>query len=315
MHCAAPSFGTTAPAPMKGSRMSGQARLLVVDDEPSLQDIVATSMRFLGYQVAVAATGREAVRMATDTHPDLIILDVMLPDFDGLEVMKRVRAAGVASGVVFLSARDTPADKIAGLTAGGDDYVTKPFGLEELAARVAAVLRRTRPDTDDDGVLRVADLQLDPETYQVTRDGVPIELAPTEYKMLRHLMINANVVLSRQQLLDAVWGTDFYGDDSVVADLHLLPAAQGRRDRRAADPHPSRIRLRAPRPASTDLRPDGHEMVDTEGWATARSSPHRRRRPPRRSATPSHRYPPSPRSGRGRASIPCRPAAGVCAPG
>ena len=174
--------------------MTGQARLLVVDDEPSLQDIVATSMRFLGYQVAVAATGREAVRLATDTHPDLIILDVMLPDFDGLEVMKRVRAAGVASGVVFLSARDTPADKIAGLTAGGDDYVTKPFGLEELAARVAAVLRRTRPDADDDGVLRVADLQLDPETYQVTRGDTPIELAPTEYKMLRHMMINANDV-------------------------------------------------------------------------------------------------------------------------
>ena len=197
--------------------MSSAARLLVVDDEPSLQDIVATSMRFLGYQVAVAGTGREAVRIATDSHPDLIILDVMLPDFDGLEVMKRVRAAGVESGVVFLSARDTPADKIAGLTAGGDDYVTKPFGLEELAARVAAVLRRIKPDPSDDGVLRVADLQLDPETYQVTRAGTPIELAPTEYKMLRHMMINANVVLSRQQLLDAVWGTDFYGDDSVVA--------------------------------------------------------------------------------------------------
>ncbi len=197
--------------------MTGAARLLVVDDEPSLQDIVATSMRFLGYQVAVAGTGREAVRIATDSHPDLIILDVMLPDFDGLEVMKRVRAAGVDSGVVFLSARDTPADKIAGLTAGGDDYVTKPFGLEELAARVAAVLRRTRPESAEDGVLRVADLELDPETYQVTRGGVPIELAPTEYKLLRHLMVNANVVLSRQQLLDAVWGTDFYGDDSVVA--------------------------------------------------------------------------------------------------
>ncbi|MBM9468582.1 response regulator transcription factor [Nakamurella leprariae] len=197
--------------------MAGGAKLLVVDDEPSLQDIVATSMRFLGYQVSVAATGREAVRLATDSHPDLIILDVMLPDFDGLEVMKRVRAAGVDAGVVFLSARDTPADKIAGLSAGGDDYVTKPFGLEELAARVAAVLRRTRTDPDSEGVLQVADLTLDPETYQVTRAGQPIELAPTEYKMLRHLMINANVVLSRQQLLDAVWGTDFYGDDSVVA--------------------------------------------------------------------------------------------------
>lgn len=197
--------------------MTGQSKLLVVDDEPSLQDIVATSMRFLGYDVSVAATGREAVRVATDVRPDLIILDIMLPDFDGLEVMRRLRTAGVDAGVVFLSARDTPADKIAGLSAGGDDYVTKPFGLEELAARVSAVLRRVRPDLADDGVLKVADLELDPDTYQVTRAGVPIELAPTEYKMLRHLMINANVVLSRQQLLDAVWGTDFYGDDSVVA--------------------------------------------------------------------------------------------------
>ena len=197
--------------------MTAQTKLLVVDDEPSLQDIVATSMRFLGYEVSVAATGREAVRVASEGRPDLIILDVMLPDFDGLEVMRRVRAAGVDAGVVFLSALDTPKDKIAGLTAGGDDYVTKPFGLEELAARVSAVLRRVRPDLASDGVLRVADLVLDPETYQVTRAGQPIELAPTEYKMLRHLMINANVVLSRQQLLDAVWGTDFYGDDSVVA--------------------------------------------------------------------------------------------------
>mgnify|MGYP001094793400 FL=1 len=193
------------------------AKLLVVDDEPSLQDIVATSMRFLGYRVSVAGTGREAVRRATEENPDLIILDVMLPDFDGLEVMRRVRAAGVDAGVVFLSARDTPTDKIAGLTAGGDDYVTKPFGLEELAARVSAVLRRVRPESGEDEVLRVADLELDPVTYQVTRAGLPVDLAPTEYKMLRYLMINANVVLSRQQLLDAVWGTDFYGDDSVVA--------------------------------------------------------------------------------------------------
>jgi two-component system OmpR family response regulator len=196
---------------------AAQAKLLVVDDEPSLQDVVATSMRFLGYQVSVAATGREAVRHATEERPDLIILDIMLPDFDGLEVMRRVRAAGVDAGVVFLSARDTPADKVAGLTAGGDDYVTKPFGLEELAARVSAVLRRVRPESMADEVMRVADLTLDPATYQVERAGVPIELAPTEYKMLRYLMINANVVLSRQQLLDAVWGTDFYGDDSVVA--------------------------------------------------------------------------------------------------
>ncbi|AZI57392.1 DNA-binding response regulator [Nakamurella antarctica] len=197
--------------------MADQARLLVVDDEPSLQDIVATSMRFLGYEVSTAATGREAVKAAIAQNPDLVILDVMLPDFDGLEVMRKIRAAGVDAGVLFLSARDTPADKIAGLTAGGDDYVTKPFGLEELAARVAAVLRRVRPDDDSSVVLRVSDLELDEETYQVTRAGQIIDLAPTEYKLLRHMMINANVVLSRQQLLDAVWGTDFYGDDSVVA--------------------------------------------------------------------------------------------------
>ncbi|MEP6981038.1 MAG: response regulator transcription factor, partial [Nakamurella sp.] len=197
--------------------MPGTTRLLVVDDEPSLQDIVATSMRFLGYQVSTASSGREAVKVAIADHPDLLILDVMLPDFDGIEVMKRIREAGLDSGVVFLSARDTPADKIAGLTAGGDDYVTKPFGLEELAARVSAVLRRVRPDSGGGSVMRVADLELDEETYEVRRAGQIIELAPTEYKLLRHLMVNANVVLSRGQLLDAVWGTDFYGDDSVVA--------------------------------------------------------------------------------------------------
>ncbi len=201
----------------EGEVMTGTTRLLVVDDEPSLQDIVATSMRFLGYQVNTAATGREAVKVALADHPDLLILDVMLPDFDGIEVMRRIREAGLDSGVVFLSARDTPADKIAGLTAGGDDYVTKPFGLEELAARVSAVLRRVRPDNADGSVMRVSDLELDEETYEVRRAGQLIELAPTEYKLLRHLMVNANVVLSRAQLLDAVWGTDFYGDDSVVA--------------------------------------------------------------------------------------------------
>jgi two-component system OmpR family response regulator len=197
--------------------MTSRARLLVVDDEPSLRDIVATSMRFLGYEVHTASTGREAVRRAVDECPDLMILDIMLPDFDGLEVMRRVREAGVNSGVVFLSARDTPSDKVAGLTAGGDDYVTKPFGLEELAARVSAVLRRVKPPDDGAAILRVGDLQLNEETYEVTRNGRPIELAPTEYKLLRYLMVNANVVLSRSQLLQAVWGADFYGDDSVVA--------------------------------------------------------------------------------------------------
>lgn len=197
--------------------MDTKAKLLVVDDEPSLLDILTTSMKFLGYQVESAATGRQAVRAAAELRPDLLILDINLPDFDGLEVMRRIRAAGLDAGVVFLSARDTPADRIAGLTAGGDDYVTKPFGLEELAARVAAVLRRVRPEGIGEEVLTVADLVLDEESYRVTRGGRELDLAPTEYKLLRYLMVNASVVLSRQQILDAVWGTDFYGDDAVVA--------------------------------------------------------------------------------------------------
>jgi len=197
--------------------MSGQARLLVVDDEPSLQDIVATSMRFLGYQVAVAGTGREAVRLATDTHPDLIILDVMLPDFDGLEVMKRVRAAGVASGVVFLSARDTPADKIAGLTAGGDDYVTKPFSLEELVARLRALLSRTGAVTARErSILRVGDLELDEDFHEVRRGGVEIALTATEFELLRYFMRNPRRVLSKTQILDRVWHYDFGGQANIV---------------------------------------------------------------------------------------------------
>ena len=198
--------------------MSGQARLLVVDDEPSLQDIVATSMRFLGYQVAVAATGREAVRMASDMHPDLIILDVMLPDFDGLEVMKRVRSAGRRRrrGVPVRPGHPDGQDRRPDRRRRRLRHqAVRPGGTRRPGGRRAA------PDPAGDRRRRACcgwpTCELDPETYQVTRAGVPIELAPTEYKMLRHLMINANVVLSRQQLLDAVWGTDFYGDDSVVA--------------------------------------------------------------------------------------------------
>jgi len=212
---------SSAGAPIDRAALRGPdgrpIRVLVVDDEQTLSELVGLALRYEGWEVRTAADGMSAIAVARDFRPDLVVLDVMLPDIDGLEVLRRLRADIERMPVLFLTARDDVSDRIAGLTAGGDDYVTKPFGLEELAARVAAVLRRTRPETDDDGQLRVADLELDPETYQVTRAGVPIELAPTEYKMLRHLMINANVVLSRQQLLDAVWGTDFYGDDSVVA--------------------------------------------------------------------------------------------------
>ena len=198
--------------------MSGQARLLVVDDEPSLQDIVATSMRFLGYQVAVAATGREAVRMATDSHPDLIILDVMLPDFDGLEVMKRVRAAGrrLRGGVPVRPGHPGRQDRRPDRRRRRlRDQAVRPGGAGRPGGRRAAPDPARTPTRT--ACCGSPTCELDPETYQVTRAGVPIELAPTEYKLLRHLMINANVVLSRQQLLDAVWGTDFYGDDSVVA--------------------------------------------------------------------------------------------------
>jgi two-component system OmpR family response regulator len=192
-----------------------QARVLVVDDEAYITDLVGMALRYEGFDVAVAASGREALTRAGEFRPDLLVLDVMLPDVDGIEVCARLRRDGMQAPVVFLTARDATEDKIAGLTVGGDDYVTKPFSLEELIARVRAVLRRTRPG-DRPARLAFADLEIDEDAYQASRGGAPIDLRPTEYKLLRYLVLNAGRVLSKTQILDHVWNYDFGGNAGVV---------------------------------------------------------------------------------------------------
>jgi two-component system OmpR family response regulator len=190
--------------------------LLVVDDEQFLLDAVAASLRFLGFGVTTADDGMDALRLARNRPFDLVVLDVMLPDIDGFEIVRRLRRDGNRVPVIFLTAKDTQADKINGLTIGGDDYMTKPFGLEELAARIRAVLRRVRPASPD-RVLEFADLSLDQETYEVRRAGHLVELSPTEFRLLRFFMLNPGRVLTRAQLLDHVWNYDFAGSSTVVA--------------------------------------------------------------------------------------------------
>jgi two-component system OmpR family response regulator len=192
-----------------------QARVLVVDDEAYITDLVGMALRYEGFEVAVAASGREALTRAGEFRPDLLVLDVVLPDLDGIEVCARLRRDGMGAPVVFLTARDATEDKITGLTVGGDDYVTKPFSLEELIARVRAVLRRTRPG-DRPARLVFADLEVDEDAHQASRGGQPLELRPTEYKLLRYLVLNAGRVLSKAQILDHVWNYDFGGNDNVV---------------------------------------------------------------------------------------------------
>ena len=194
-----------------------QGELLVVDDEPFLRDAVAASLRFLGFDVITAETGTAALRLARDHSFDLMVLDVMLPDTDGFEIVRRLRGEGNRVPVIFLTARDTQGDKVTGLTLGGDDYVTKPFGLEELAARVRSVLRRTRPTVAAAAMLTFADIELDQDSYEVRRCGEPIDLSPTEFRLLRFLMLNAGRVLTRAELLDHVWDYDFGGSSTVVA--------------------------------------------------------------------------------------------------
>jgi len=190
--------------------------LLVVDDEPFLRDAVAASLGFLGFDVITAETGAEALRLARDRPFDLVVLDVMLPDTDGFDVVRRLRRDGRHVPVIFLTARETQADKVTGLTLGGDDYMTKPFGLEELAARIRTVLRRTRPAAAGP-VLRFADVELDQESYEVRRSGHLLDLTPTEFRLLRYLMLNPGRVLTRAQLLDHVWNYDFGGSSTVVS--------------------------------------------------------------------------------------------------
>ena len=193
-----------------------EARLLVVDDEPNIRELLSTSLRYAGFEVTAAANGREALDAAEEFQPDLAVLDVMLPDMDGFTVTRRLRSAGRHFPVVFLTARDGTEDKVTGLTVGGDDYVTKPFSLDEVVARIRAVLRRTASLDDDAAVLRVDDLELDDDAHEVRRGGEVVELSPTEFKLLRYLMMNPNRVLSKAQILDHVWEYDFNGDASIV---------------------------------------------------------------------------------------------------
>ncbi|MFG2960956.1 response regulator transcription factor [Streptomyces sp. NPDC048291] len=192
-------------------------RLLVVDDEPAIIDTVGRFLRFIGYEVRTAGTAQEALTVTRDFLPELILLDIMLPDGDGIEVMRRLRTDGLPHAVVFLTARDTREDLVKALTAGGDDYITKPFGLDEVAARIGAVLRRTRGPAREDSVLRVDDLELDAAGHTVWRAGTPVDLSPTEFRLLRYLMLHNGRVVPRAQLLDHVWSYDFNGDDTVVA--------------------------------------------------------------------------------------------------
>jgi two-component system OmpR family response regulator len=210
------SAATAAP---KLRRADGSpVRVVVVDDEASLSDLLSMALRYEGWEVKTAAEGRTAIKLIREFQPDVVVLDVMLPDIDGLAVLKRLRDDGQDTPILFLTAKDALDDRIAGLTAGGDDYVTKPFSLEELVARLRGLLRRSSVVVADstDPQLRVGGLVLDEESYEVHRDGRLIELTATEFELLRFLMRNPRRVMSKAQILDRVWSYDFGGRSSIV---------------------------------------------------------------------------------------------------
>ena len=214
----APTTPTRAPGREPLTRADGTPiRALVVDDEPSLGELLSTALRYEGWQVETALTGHAAIRAAKAWAPDVILLDVMLPDLSGLEVLRRVRATTPDVPVLFLTAKDAVEDRVAGLTAGGDDYVTKPFSLEEVVARLRSLLRRTGATAQrEDATLVVGDLRMDEDSHEVTRDGTDIHLTATEFELLRYLMRNPRRVLSKAQILDRVWNYDFGGKANVV---------------------------------------------------------------------------------------------------
>ncbi len=199
-------------------RLDGSpVRVLVVDDEENLTELLRMALRYEGWDVRAAGTGMAAVRAAREFQPDAVALDMMLPDFDGMEVLRRMRADNPNVPVLFLTARDAVEDRVAGLTAGGDDYVTKPFSLEEVVARLRALMRRTAiMNEGSDSVLAVGDLTLDEDSHEVTRAGHQISLTATEFELLRYLMRNPKRVLSKAQILDRVWNYDFGGQANVV---------------------------------------------------------------------------------------------------
>jgi two-component system OmpR family response regulator len=191
------------------------ARLLVVDDEATILELLSGSLRLAGFEVMTASSGAEAVRAAASGRPDLVLLDVMMPDGDGFEALRRIRSGGGEVPVIFLTARDEVPDRVAGFAAGADDYVTKPFSLDELLGRIRAVLKRTRSDAPGSR-LRVADLELDEDAHEVRRAGTVVDLTPTEYRLLRFLMVNAGRVVSKGQILDQVWEQGPDHDGGVV---------------------------------------------------------------------------------------------------
>jgi two-component system OmpR family response regulator len=192
------------------------ARILVVDDEPNIVEVVAMALRYQGFAVETAASGHEAIAAVSRFKPQLMVLDVMLPDMEGFEVASRLGAQRAGVPIIFLTARDSTEDKVRGLSGGGDDYMTKPFSLEELVARIRTILRRTGQAQADSGRLVFADLELDEESHEVTRAGNPVELTATEFRLLRYLMLNPRRVMTRAQLLDHVWDYDFGGDGRVL---------------------------------------------------------------------------------------------------
>jgi two-component system OmpR family response regulator len=198
------------------SEQENSPRILVVDDEPNIVEVVTMALRFQGFTVEGAASGREAIAAVASFKPHLIVLDVMLPDMEGFEVAERLGAQRAGVPIIFLTARDATSDKVRGLSGGGDDYMTKPFSLEELVARIRTILRRTGQAAAESSRLVFEDLELDEESREVTRAGQPIELTATEYRLLRYLMLNPRRVMTRGQLLDHVWNYDFGGDGRVL---------------------------------------------------------------------------------------------------
>ncbi|MET0326542.1 MAG: response regulator transcription factor [Ilumatobacteraceae bacterium] len=192
------------------------AHLLIVDDEENLRSMLGAALRHHGFEISSVGDGRSALDAIDELEPDLVLLDVMLPDLDGFEVCRRLRADGNRTPVLFLTARDGTDDKVRGLTLGGDDYLQKPFSLEELVARATAVLRRTGQSREERTVLTCGDIELDDDAHQVTKAGEEVSLSPTEYNLLRYLLVNQGRVLSKAQILDHVWQYDFGGDGGVV---------------------------------------------------------------------------------------------------
>lgn len=207
------------PMPIATQATERQPKVLVVDDEASIRALLSATLRLTGFEVRVATGGNEALAAAAEYAPDLVVLDVMMPDLDGFEVAQRLRTSGRPVPVLFLTARDSVEDRISGLTVGADDYVAKPFSLEEVVLRIRAILRRSLGDQQqlvDGGVLRYADLEMDEDAHEVRRGGNRVDLSPTEFNLLRYLLTNAGRVVSKAQILDRVWNYDFGGDGRIV---------------------------------------------------------------------------------------------------